>query len=328
MSSRFDTRERPRSIDLVAGVLAGATATVVTYPLEILQTRLQSSNFSFRKIPTGLPMLTFERNVNLNMCSCMTPVRAFGLVSYAESMIRNEGFSFFSRGLVPNVIGIAMSKGIYFPLYSSCKKFLRDRRHDNQESSFVHVCSAAFAGFANCTLTNPIWFLKTRLQLDSNNTPRTLSKMLVTIYRNEGLRVFYSGLTASYLGIAETVIHFTIYEHLQSIIVRRRKSTPAYEGRFYISDYVIAAAVSKTIATILVYPHEVLRTRMREQENREKSFLRLFRTIRCNEGWQGFYGGLATHLIRQVPNTAIVFLTYESIIYFGTQLMKVRTSTP
>lgn len=332
MSSGYNARERPPSLNLLAGSLAGATATVMTYPLDVLQTRLQSSTLNLKKVSAKLPMFVFERNVCLtNMRSSATPVRNATLVSYAKAMIQNEGYSLLSRGLPANVVAFSLSKGIYFTVYSYCKNFLRPENLERgHKTVYIHVCSAAFAGFTSCTLTNPVWFIKTRLQLESRDKPRSkLLKIPVTIYQNEGIRAFYSGLTASYLGIAETVIYFVIYEYLRSIIWERRQSKPTTSssicGTFHVSDCVIASAVSKTIATVLAYPHEVVRTRMREHQNKQKSFSRLIRTILHKEGWQGFYGGLATHLIRQVPNTIILFLTYESVLYFGTQVMKTRT---
>lgn len=39
------------------------------------------------------------------------------------------------------------------------------------------------------------------------------------IYRTSGITGFYKGITASYVGISETVIHFVIYEAIKSKIV-------------------------------------------------------------------------------------------------------------
>jgi len=38
------------------------------------------------------------------------------------------------------------------------------------------------------------------------------------VWKTEGIKGFYRGLTASYAGIVETVIYFTIYEQLRVII--------------------------------------------------------------------------------------------------------------
>jgi len=39
------------------------------------------------------------------------------------------------------------------------------------------------------------------------------------IYRSNGLKGFYKGITASYFGISETVVHFVIYETLKRKLV-------------------------------------------------------------------------------------------------------------
>lgn len=84
----------------------------------------------------------------------------------------------------------------------------------------MHILSASCAGFAASTATNPIWFVKTRLQLDHNSKNRmTVRECVAKIYRTSGIAGFYKGITASYVGISETVIHFVIYEAIKSKIV-------------------------------------------------------------------------------------------------------------
>lgn len=88
------------------------------------------------------------------------------------------------------------------------------------DSPLVHILSASCAGFAASTATNPIWFVKTRLQLDQNSKSQmSVTECIRKIYKTSGLIGFYKGITASYVGISETVIHFVIYEALKSKIV-------------------------------------------------------------------------------------------------------------
>jgi solute carrier family 25 protein 33/36 len=56
-------------------------------------------------------------------------------------------------------------RAIYFCTYSQVKNFCNDS-FTSPDTPFVHMISAASAGFVSCTATNPIWFVKTRLQLD------------------------------------------------------------------------------------------------------------------------------------------------------------------
>lgn len=44
------------------------------------------------------------------------------------------------------------------------------------------------------------------------------------IYRESGLIGFYKGITASYFGISETIIHFVLYEFIKSKLRERRLS--------------------------------------------------------------------------------------------------------
>lgn len=89
------------------------------------------------------------------------------------------------------------------------------------DSPFSHILSASCAGFVSSTATNPIWFVKTRLQLDhDSNSKMNVRQTIKRIYETNGLRGFYKGITASYFGISETVVHFVIYEALKKKLVR------------------------------------------------------------------------------------------------------------
>jgi len=86
------------------------------------------------------------------------------------------------------------------------------------------------------------------------------------VYRQDGIRGFYRGLTASYYGIIETAIHFVIYERLRAKLVelraRRRprdgETSPAGHVRDFV-EYMAAAGTSKGIATCVGYPHGLYR---------------------------------------------------------------------
>lgn len=84
----------------------------------------------------------------------------------------------------------------------------------------VHAQAAMAAGMATATATNPIWLVKTRLQLDALNTqaagtPRRYANSLDCVrqvLQKEGIGGLYRGLSASYLGTIETMLHLVLYE--------------------------------------------------------------------------------------------------------------------
>ena len=145
------------------------------------------------------------------------------------------------------------------------------------------------------------------------------------IYKEEGIPGFFKGITASYVGCFEGAIQWIVYEKLKSILSAPRPApappsntigskkasrmdltiflpgqktltftdkTPKIEapvGRVPKPiELFLAAAVSKGVAIIATYPHEVVRTRLREQATMDvfkyRGFLGALSTIAREEG--------------------------------------------
>ena len=108
-------------------------------------------------------------------------------------------------------------------------------------------------------MTNPIWFVKTRLQLDrqgKHGQRMTALECIKRIYKKSGFKGFYKGITASYFGISETVVHFVIYEAIKANLVAYHCRSPddSKSSRDFL-EFMVAGAVSKTIASCIAYPH-------------------------------------------------------------------------
>ena len=80
-----------------------------------------------------------------------------------------------------------------------------------------------------------------------------------------GIRGFFRGLSASYIGVSETVIKFVVYEKLKKYLAKHHDwfdHLPHDENEAnYTIDFAFAGALSKIVATVCAYPHEVARTR-------------------------------------------------------------------
>lgn len=292
---------------LFAGGVGGTTAAIVTCPLEVIKTRLQSSVSTFH-----------VSNLNTNVGHVGVVQHPYGILGCARHMIYTEGFRSLYKGLGPNLIGVAPARAVYFAVYAKATKFITGAGV-SKDSPLVHMCAGASAGFVTHTITSPIWFIKTRLQL-SNQSRYGMMKCIRKTYKLEGVRGFYRGLSASYYGVLETIIHFVIYERLKRLL----REKPLFHGsnnhgeKNNIFDFMIAAGFSKSIASICAYPHEVARTRLRQEEHtgprKYRSFFQTLRTVYIEEGFGGLYGGLGTQLVRQVPNSAVMFMVYETIV--------------
>lgn len=320
-------------VHLVAGGLGGTAGAVVTCPLEVVKTRLQSSAFSSFSSPIA-PKLSYSPVGRLQCSACSSTESLRPLVTFQgspNSVSHRSSYSLFSclkhivgtegprallKGLGPNLIGVAPSRAIYFYTYAQSKQIFNTLV--TPDTSLVHICSAACAGFSAATVTNPIWFVKTRLQLSSGRG-NTL-KCIRLVYRTHGFSGFYKGITASYYGISETIVHFVIYEAIKAKLLRPSDDSEDSEDTREAIDFLkfmMAGAMSKTVATCLAYPHEVARTRLREESNRYRSFWQTLFLVAEEDGLRGLYRGLFTQLVRQIPNTAIMMSTYEAVVYLS-----------
>jgi solute carrier family 25 protein 33/36 len=105
-----------------------------------------------------------------------------------------------------------------------------------EDAAVVHAQAAVAAGIATATATNPIWLVKTRLQLDASraeaagSTARRYKNSLDClrqVIRHEGVRGLYKGLSASYLGTVETALHLVLYEQFKVLSRRALGGTAA-----------------------------------------------------------------------------------------------------
>lgn len=76
-------------------------------------------------------------------------------------------------------------------------------------------------------------------------------------------------------------------------------------------------------ASALTYPHEVIRNNLQNERNydqKKMSMTKLIKHIYVNQGIGGFYGGFKINLIRILPNTAIMFASYEKLSHYMEEL--------
>ncbi|CAH4030168.1 mitochondrial carrier protein Rim2 [Pieris rapae] len=350
--------QRDTAIHLVAGGVAGTAGAVVTCPLEVVKTRLQSSKgvvippppppssntTSSKRVCSKIPkhqeakwgyrrtmgaMFAYSKqadrmlmsyNYQVQQCARAGHARTaqrMSLIQCIRYIVKNEGARALFKGLGPNIVGVAPSRAIYFCTYSQAKAILN--QHIPPDTPIVHLSAASAAGFVSCTMTNPIWFVKTRLQLDGQNI--TALECIKRIYAKHGIKGFYKGITASYMGISETVVHFVLYEGVKARLMAARSKdgvvSDTRSPRDFL-EFMAAGAFSKTIASCIAYPHEVARTRLREEGDKYRKFWQTLHTVWMEEGYRGVYRGLGTQLVRQIPNTAIMMSTYEAVVYLLT----------
>ncbi|VDM62216.1 unnamed protein product [Angiostrongylus costaricensis] len=243
--------DREALIHFIGGAVGGTAGTCITCPLEVVKTRMQSS-----KGINPIGPSTSQGNL-------------YGLCLFSY-IIKTEGFGALYKGLLPNLVGVAPSKAVYFYSYSTSKRIWNDSELFVPNSAIVHMVSAGSAGFVAASAVNPIWLVKTRLQLHHGKS--TILQMIRRVYSREGIKGFYKGVTASYAGVSETVIQFVIYEYLRSILLRHRN---VYEDKGKMA--------------------KVVRTRLREESAVKRGFFRTLYDL-YKEGGRSMYRGLSVQV--------------------------------
>lgn len=314
------------------------TAATLTMPLDVLRTRLQSDFYQaqIRELHRTHPPPQTTTLLSLPRAGY---VHLQETVQILRSIYLHEGFRALFRGLGANLVGVVPARSINFYVYGNGKRILNNYFNpEGRENVWsIHLTAAAIAGIATGTATNPIWLVKTRLQLDKNNASNDPFRgrqyknswdCIKQTVRHEGIRGLYRGLTASYLGVTESTLQWVLYERMKLAIARRearRLATPGYERRL-LDDAeewggkFTAAALAKAFAAVVTYPHEVVRTRLRQAPTittetgkvtmKYTGLVQCFKMVAREEGLAGLYGGMTPHLLRVVPSAAIMFGMY------------------
>ncbi|KAK9470979.1 mitochondrial carrier domain-containing protein [Dipodascopsis tothii] len=328
-------------LHFIAGGMGGMMGAIFTCPFDVVKTRLQSDFYSSNSAQ------------NTAAKAAVSGSRPFGAITrhFIETghiigdIYKNEGSRALFKGLGPNLVGVIPARSINFFTYSNSKALISEKFNNGNESSVVNLFAAAIAGVVTSTATNPIWLVKTRLQLDKQHTAavelgevqqsaqrqykNSLDCLQQTI-KKEGVKGLYKGLTASYLGVAESTIQWVLYERMKAIIarreLRRQQSTDKTTWFTTFVEYAMksgAAGAAKMSASLITYPHEVVRTRLRQTPAngvpKYTGLVQCFTLIIKEEGAAALYGGLTAHLIRTVPNSIIMFGTWELLMKLFSQ---------
>lgn len=171
--------------------------------------------------------------------------------------------------------------------------------------------SAISAGAIADVLINPMFVVRTRLQTEAlyTNAQSTIAKTIRDLYQEGGWRIFWRGMAANLLGLTHVAVQFPIYEHFKSMYRTETNNAP-----LTAMQLLSASAISKLCASVLTYPHEVIRSRMMDSRT-PVTFVRICTDIYSQQGILGFYAGLPISVLRVVPNTAVAFCVYELALY-------------
>ncbi|KAK5854032.1 hypothetical protein PBY51_015136 [Eleginops maclovinus] len=196
---------------LIAGAMAGMTAVISTYPLDVIRARL-----AFQV--TGEHRYTGIAN-------------AFHTIYFKEG-----GILGFYKGLTPTLIGMAPYAGCSFYTFSTLKsmglkhfpEMLGQPSSDNPDvlilKTHVNILCGGIAGAIGQTISYPLDVARRRMQLGTglpdSEKCSSLRKTLTYVYKEFGIKKgLYRGLSLNYIRcIPSQAVAFTTYEYMKQVL--------------------------------------------------------------------------------------------------------------
>ncbi|KAL2824691.1 mitochondrial carrier domain-containing protein [Aspergillus cavernicola] len=177
---------------LLCGGAAGITSVIITYPLDIVRTRLsiQSASFAALKQEAAGEKLP-------------------GMYTTMVLIYKNEG-GFFAlyRGIVPTVAGVAPYVGLNFMTYESVRTYLTPEG-EATPGPLRKLLAGAISGAVAQTCTYPFDVLRRRFQI---NTMSNMGYQYTSVFdavrvivANEGMRGLFKGIAPNLLKVAPSM---------------------------------------------------------------------------------------------------------------------------
>uniref|UniRef100_A0A0E0MX67 Uncharacterized protein n=1 Tax=Oryza rufipogon TaxID=4529 RepID=A0A0E0MX67_ORYRU len=281
---------REAACNAIAGGSAGVISATVLCPLDVIKTRLQVY---------GLPS---------NLSSTAPP----GF----QHILKNEGLPGLYRGLSPTIVALFPTWAVTFSVYNHLKGLLHSQGDNTGELSVqANILAASCAGIATAVATNPLWVVKTRLQTQGMRTGVVPYTSIWSALRR---------IAEEEAGVTHVAIQLPVYENVKLYFAKRDNTTV---DKLSPGKLAICSSGSKVAASIITYPHEVVRSKLQEQGRARHGAVHYTGVIDCikqvyqKEGIPGFYRGCATNLLRTTPNAVITFTSYEMINRLMHQLL-------
>jgi solute carrier family 25 folate transporter 32 len=303
------TKPKRDIFPMIAGGCSGVFSKTIMQPLDLVKTRLQvqDTGKGGKVIPGATTLRPYA-----------------GVVDAFTQIIRTEGPLALYTGLAPSLTGSAVSWASYFYTYNMTKKWFANQQADPKAKlpALQHLMSAGFAGSLTVLVTNPVWMIKTRIQIQSTTGVVEYNgalDCLRSIIKNEGFFTLYRGIGPAMMLVSNGAIQFMCYEELKHYTAHTILQS---ESDLKSQHFLAIGGISKMISATTTYPLQVIKSRLYQKVQGTKDQLKyknvrhVVSSVRQNEGLSGFYKGLTPQLMKTVPSSALTFFAYETAIRF------------
>jgi len=249
-----------------------------------------------------------------------------GLVQTVSTIMRGRGLVGFYAGALPALASqMAENAALFTANGIAVRNVCRFKRVPEDklvEHVGLHYACGGFAGFFSGTTICCLETIKVRLQVQQLKLQSGQAMDIVyngpldcffKTWRHEGLQGLFRGLTAMWIrDVPFNAFFLGGYEMAANVIAKvSRKRT---KDDLNPAQLMAAGAFGGASAWALVFPVDVIKTRMQSAAGIRQSFLTTARRGYAEHGVRGFYRGVSACVVRAMPANAAMFVVYEYAI--------------
>lgn len=275
------------------GSLTGIATAILLQPLDVLRTRQQQPQTNFRTIRAAI-----------------------------ANVVKTGGIRDVWRGTTPAVLRWGSGGGVYFAsltyLISKYPYWAKlvgatgavEAPPSSTFNGAASGCCRALAVFTAC----PFTVLKTRMESSVSYIGRpTMSQLVLTMAKREGLRGFYSGLLMSLArDVPFATLYFVVYQTLRDGLL-----IPDKNNQYSVGGNFGCAGTAAVMASIITHPADVTRTRLQlsipTKGTPRTATVQLVKELCYNEGASSLWRGLCPRLLRRGLSSAITWTAFEEL---------------
>jgi len=303
----------------IAGGLAGMISRTATAPLDRLKVYLIAQ--------------TSNKEAAVELAKKGSPLRAvrhFGqpLIDATKDLWAAGGLRSLYAGNGLNVIKVMPESAIKFGAYEASKRALA-RLEGHDDPKHLRPWSQFLAGGAGGVVSQlfvyPLDTLKFRMQCETVSgglhgnalIKQTAQKMWTT----NGLRAYYRGLGMGLAGMFPySAIDLFIFENCKHwVLARKARLQRCHEEDVEMGNLItgVIGASSGAISATVVYPINLLRTRLQAQgtvlhKPTYTGIIDVTRKTIQGEGIRGLFRGVTPNLLKVAPAISISYIVYEN----------------
>lgn len=254
------------------------------------------------------------------------------IIQAARTIWKQGGIKAFYVGNGLNVLKVFPESAIKFGSFESAKRFFARLEGVDDTSKLSKIStylSGGIGGVCAQFAIYPIDTLKFRLQCSNLDSSVKGNALLIQtakhMYQEGGLRMFYRGIFVGVSGIFPyAALDLGTFTTIKKWLVKRQsKKLDINEEDVKLPNYMVLSlgAMSGTFGATVVYPINLLRTRLQAQGTyahpyRYDGFMDVFRKTLVREGYPGLFKGLVPNLAKVAPAVSISYFMYENLKLF------------